>query len=141
MKITNYKEGTILSVVYFLDKNKMGNIGIIRSVSIYNDVNTLNSKMEPHEPYKNQDFFVINCFNLIDDNELFNNEFVFNKKEVKIGDKVYVVTSVPIDDYGERILGVFTESPNKDTFYDTYRKHSPDCFDEEIYQIFEVVVS
>ena len=151
MKVANYKEGTILSVVYFLNKNTMGNIGTIKNVSICPNLATIDSMKEAHEPYKNQNFFVINCFDLIDDTDIFDNKFIFDKKEVKTGDKVYVVTVVFPDDIGERIIGIFTECPNKETFYDTYVDHWNNCFEdenehiendyEEIYQIFEVIVS
>lgn len=148
---TIYKEGTILLVAALSDSGTLGDIKSIKSVSVCEDKTNLESYKQEHEPYKFQNFFVINCFNQLDEDYIFMNNFIFDKKEVKPGDKVYVVIGAYHDDLGEYILGVFTEEIDKETFFKKYVEDWNSNFDEDYNQIgydsgyiskvFEVVVS
>lgn len=89
--------------------------------------------------YLKEDYVLVNCIN--DDESI----EISNIKEVKHGDKVYVVTAHDGDCYGQFILGVFTEEPNKEELIKKYNEHlklvEEDCYTEcYIGNVFEIVV-
>ena len=136
--LENYKEGTVLFVK--TDFNTSNLYFSVESVEIINDLTKVeNIYVNPEE------YLVINCFTDIACDD-FTNEFIFDKKEVKSGDKVYVVTADDGDAYGQFVLRVFTEEPNKDELIKKYNdsiKLEDDCdycFTYYISDIFEIVI-
>lgn len=111
----NYKKGTIL-----LAKTTFNEKTLYLSID---KVKIINNPLDTKEIFINpEEFFVINCFNDIANDE-FSNKFIFDKKKVKIGDKVYVVTANDGDPYGTFVLGIFSEKPNKDKLIKKYNKY------------------
>ena len=142
--LENYKEGTVLLV-----KTDFNYRSLHLSVEKIEIINDLEKVKDIH--LNPQEFFVINCFNDIACDD-FTNEFVFDKKDIKSGDKVYVVTANDGDAYGTFVLGIFTEEPDKDEIIKKYNEFV-NSFEEEneeeiddylefyINNIFEIVVS
>ena len=96
-----------------------------------------------------REYMVINCFKPLYDYTYNENkfDFIFPKKEVKSGDTVYVVTASDGDCYGQFILGVFTEKPDKEDIIKKYVEYQKaedeycDMFEDRVESIFEIVVS
>ena len=109
IEVDIYKEGTILFIKEKFDAflTQLS----IESVSICKDESFVES-FGGNEG-RHQIPFVINCFDFIG-SENFTNNFIFDKKKVKPGDKVYVAIANDYDPYGDKILGVFTEKPNEE---------------------------
>ncbi len=148
IEVDVYKEGTLIFVKEIFDSFTTSMS--IESVSICEDKDFVESRSGVQGRWQTP--YVINCFDYIG-SEDFTNEFVFDKKEVKPGDKVYVVVTNDYDPYGDSIIGVFTEEPNKEDILEKYIKHYNSLLpkddycnlleDDELFisRIFEVIVS
>lgn len=107
IEVDKYKEGTLLFVEECYDAFTCEHT--IKSVSVYENKDFKESHGGTEGKWQKQ--YVVNCFDYIG-SESFTNDFIFNKKEVKSGDKIYAVMLIE-DDY-EFIVGIFTEKPDND---------------------------